>query len=104
MGSSKLAHGVAAGVVTLLAGAMELSPLWCGEKRGKGLIFEWNKANMLFRMSDLTQKWEKNKANPGAVAANYVRRAKKQSQTLTNASTGRINSQPASNPRMEKTG
>src|SRR5438105_13974902 len=36
-----------------------------GRMRGakKGGIFGWNKANMSFRISNLTQKWRKNKAN-----------------------------------------
>ena len=33
-------------------------------KAQKGVIFRGNKANRWFRMSNLSQKWPKNKANP----------------------------------------
>ena len=33
------------------------------EKRKKGVIFRGNKANRLFRMSNLIQKWSENKPN-----------------------------------------
>ena len=34
------------------------------ERRKKGAVFGGNKANRWFRMSNLSQKWPKNKANP----------------------------------------